>query len=241
MTNTAHTLLAEMLEAHGGDRWRGAEGVSCTIVTGGGLWSLKGTPIAPVPRRATSTFRRQYTRISPFGEPDWTMAWTPQDVEVTNGASEIVAQRNDGREHFDRSQDGRWDALNLAYFNGYAMWTYLATPFVFSETGYEVSEAPPVECDGERLRGVEILFPEHIHSHSRRQRYYVDADALLRRHDYAVDVWADNAAAHLVSDYVAVAGLTFPTRRRVYPRLPDGTVDMSFNTVSIDLSSYELF
>ncbi|WP_309643300.1 hypothetical protein [Phenylobacterium sp.] len=241
MTDIARALLAEMLEAHGGDRWRAAEGVSCTILTGGALWPLKGAPIPPVPRRAESRFGRQWTRVSPFGEPDWTMTWTPQAVEVTTAAGKVVAGRLDGRAHFDRSQDGRWDPLNLAYFNGYAMWTYLATPFVFADPGYEVSQAPPVEWDGELLRGVEILFPEHIHSHSRRQRYYVGADGLVRRHDYAVDVWADNTAAHLVSDYVAIDGLQFPTRRRVYPRRPDGTVDLSFNTVSIDLSGYDLF
>lgn len=50
--------------------------------------------------------------------------------------------------------------LNLAYFNGYAMWTYHATPFVFGEPGYEARDVAPIENDGETLRGVAVRFPE---------------------------------------------------------------------------------
>jgi hypothetical protein len=54
-------------------------------------------------------------------------------------------------------------------------------------------------------------------------------------------VWADSPAAHFVSDYVDVGGLKFPARRSVFARNPDGTPDRSFNTVTIELSDYELF
>src|SRR5215469_16980233 len=38
-------LLARIIEAHGGmDRWKGYEKVEATIVSGGGFYSLKGTP-----------------------------------------------------------------------------------------------------------------------------------------------------------------------------------------------------
>ena len=38
-------LLARIIEAHGGmDRWKGYEKVEATLVSGGGFFSLKGTP-----------------------------------------------------------------------------------------------------------------------------------------------------------------------------------------------------
>lgn len=235
-------LLKEALEAHGGHgRWREFKGMASTIRTGGKLWELKGTPMIPVPRRATSEFHRQWTQVAPFGEPDWTMTWTPEHVEVTAGDGSVIAARDNGREAFDRSFNGQWDPLNLAYFNGYAMWTYHAAPFVFGEPGYEARDIAPIAHEGATLRGVAVRFPEGVHSHTREQRFYFDADGLLRRHDYTVDVWADAPAAHFLSDYVDVEGLKYPTRRSVFTLKPDGSLDRDFNAVTIELSDYAPF
>ncbi|MCZ4092422.1 hypothetical protein [Sinorhizobium psoraleae] len=242
MHGKLHPLLQEALEAHGGhDRWRKSKGIASTILSGGRLWELKGAPLIPVPRRATSEFHRQWTRVTPFGEPDWTMTWTPERVEITAGDGSVIAERNNGREAFDRSFNGQWDPLNLAYFNGYAMWTYHATPFVFGEPGYEARDIAPIENEGETLRGVAVQFPEGVHSHTREQRFYFGSDGLLRRHDYTVDVWADTPAAHFISDYVDVDGLKYPTRRSVFTLKPDRTLDRDFNAVTIELSDYALF
>ena len=242
MSNQPNTLLKEAIDAHGGlDRWRGFKGVASTIISGGRLWDIKGAKIIPTPRRATSEFRRQWTQVTPFGDPDWTMTWTPEHVEITDGKGTIIAQRDNGRDAFDRSYDAPWDPLNLAYFNGYAMWTYHAAPFVFAEPGYEAREIEPIAHEGEMLRGLTVRFPEGVHSHTREQRFYFGSDGLLRRHDYEVDVWADTPAAHFLSDYVDVNGLKFPRRRSAYLRRSDGTPDLDFTLVSIELSDYSLF
>ncbi|ASY60294.1 hypothetical protein [Sinorhizobium sp. CCBAU 05631] len=242
MRGKLHPLLEEALEAHGGHaRWRAFRGIASTIRTGGKLWELKGAPLLPVPRRATSEFRRQWTRVTPFGEPDWTMTWTPEHVEITAGDGSVIAHRENGREAFDRSFKGQWDPLNLAYFNGYAMWTYHAAPFVFGEPGYEARDVAPIDNEGVKLRGVAVRFPEGVHSHTREQRFYFDPQGLLRRHDYTVDVWADTPAAHFISDYVDVDGLKYPTRRSVFTIKPDGALDRDFTAVTIELSDYALF
>ena len=47
-------LLSAVLHAHGGlDKWRQFSRVQATIVTGGGLWAIKGQPQDPLPRRMT--------------------------------------------------------------------------------------------------------------------------------------------------------------------------------------------
>lgn len=242
MSSSLHPLVAEALEAHGGhDRWRKHKGIASTIRTGGKLWELKGAPLIPVPRRATTEFHRQWTQVTPFGEPDWTMTWTRDHVDITAGDGSVIAARDNGRDAFDRSFEGQWDPLNLAYFNGYAMWTYHAAPFVFGEPGYEARDVAPITHEGATLRGVAVKFPEAVHSHSREQRFYFGADGLLVRHDYTVDVWADTPAAHLLFDYIDVDGLKFPTRRSVFAIKPDGSLDKDFNAVTIELSDYSLF
>lgn len=242
MIDQSTSLLEEALDAHGGyDRWRKFNGVSSTIITSGLLWDIKSANLIRTPRRATTEFRRQWTRVTPFGDPDSTLDWTPEHVEITSGSGEIISQRDNGRDAFDRSYSAPWDPLNLAYFNGYAMWTYHAAPLVFAEPGYEAREIDPIAHDGEMLRGLSIRFPEGVHSHAREQQFYFGSDGLLRRHDYEVEVWADTPAAHFLSDYVDVGGLKFPCRRRVFHRRPDGNPDWNVNLVSIDLSDYTLF
>jgi hypothetical protein len=47
-------LLARILDVHGGtDRWNRYAKVEATIVSGGGLFPLKGVPQDPNPRRMT--------------------------------------------------------------------------------------------------------------------------------------------------------------------------------------------
>jgi hypothetical protein len=235
-------LLAEVLEAHGGlERWRRHDRLSSTIVSGGILWSVKGIDMPPIARVATTRLREQWMSVTPFGEPGWTMTWTPQHVAIRNEAGDVIAERDDPRQAFaGHRYDTPWDPLHLAYFNGYAMWTYHALPFVIAEPGYEVAEITPVVQDGKSLRGLAVRFPAEIHTHTREQRLYFDDSRLLCRQDYEVDVWAGTAAAHMVSDYVTVDGLRLPTRRRVYPRAADGLVDPNIDIVTIDMSNYQL-
>jgi hypothetical protein len=242
MIDQQTSLLQEALDAHGGhDRWCQFKGVASTIITSGLLWDLKVANLIRTPHRATTEFRHQWTRVTPFGDPDWTLEWTPEHVAITNSSSTIIAQRDNGRDAFDRSYDAPWDPLNLAYFNGYAMWTYHAAPLVFAEPGYEALEIDPIAHDGDMLRGLSIRFPDGAHSHAREQQFYFGSDGLLRRHDYEVEVWADTPAAHFLSDYVDVGGLKFPRRRHVFARRPDGSPDWDVNLVNIDLSDYTLF
>ena len=85
-----------------------------------------------------------------------------------------------------------------------------------------------------------VRFPPQIHSHCSEQSLYFDESGLLRRHDYEVGVAGGARAAHLVSDYVEVQGLRLPTRRRVFMRNEDGTLQRDKTPVSIDLSHFEL-
>jgi len=101
MSSQRISLLKEAIDAHGGaDRWRQYKGVASTIITGGMLWEIKGAKIIRAPRRATSEFRRQWTRVAPFGDPDWIMTWTPEHIEVADSKGTIIAQRDNGRDAF---------------------------------------------------------------------------------------------------------------------------------------------
>jgi hypothetical protein len=44
----------------------------------------------------------------------------------------------------------------------------------------------------------------------------------------------------LISDYLDVKGLKFPTKRRVYRQNEDGTLELDQPVVTIDLDDFEL-
>jgi hypothetical protein len=107
----------------------------------------------------------------------------------------------------------RWDALDAAYFAGYAWWNYLSTPMLLTRDGVTVTECDTWPEAGEQWRRLQVSFPPDIHTHSRRQTFYIDAAGLIRRHDYVahpIGGWAH--AAHYCADHRRFAGLVFPTR-----------------------------
>jgi hypothetical protein len=163
-------LLAQAIAAHGGlDRWNKFNKITTTIVGGGGLWPMKGADLDPNPREMTVTLHEEWASVSPFGQPDWHTAFTPGRVAIETATGAVVQERSDPRASFaGHVMNTRWDPLHLAYFNGYAMWTYLTTPFLMAMPGFEVAEISPWREGGELWRGLRARFPDNIASHSNR-------------------------------------------------------------------------
>jgi hypothetical protein len=231
-------LLASVLDAHGGlARWREHERVEATIVSGGGLFALKGVPQDPSPRRMTVWLHEQRASVSPFGAPDQRSVFTPDRVAIEKSDGTLVAQRPAPRDSFAGHQMSTpWDPLQRAYFNGYAMWTYLTTPFLLAAEGVRVEEAEGRVEGPETWRCLRAHFPGSMETHSLVQEFFFGQDLLLRRHDYRVNIAGGFAAAQLVSQYVEVDGVRVPTRRRAYIGGPDGRPVLDMLMVHIDLS-----
>jgi hypothetical protein len=164
---------------------------------------MKGFPLGDTARSITSEFRRQWTRVEPFGEAGWHMIYEPDRVAIKTSTGEVVAQQDDPRTSFaGHVWETPWTATQLAYFNGYAMWTYYNFPFVLGERGVEIADIPPMAHAGQLLRGMRVRFPRNVYSHCEDQNLYFDDRGLLRRHDYEVEVAGQARAAHLISEYV---------------------------------------
>jgi hypothetical protein len=235
-------LLEQVLEAHGGlDRWRALRSLSATIVTGGAFWAMKGLVQDAEPRRITMDLDRERSTLEPFGDPDWHAEFTPDRIAILDRQDGVVAERLNPRAAFaGHLMTTPWDPLHRAYFNGYALWTYLTTPFVLAEPGFGIADIAPRREGEETWQELQATFPDRIATHSRTQDFYFGPDGLLRRHDYRIEVAGGFAGAHLVSEFVEVQGLRFPTRRRAYQRNDDLTVRFDPLMVSIDVSDIVL-
>ena len=231
-------LLKNVLEAHGGlERWNQFGTVRAQIVTGGGLWPLKGLIQDPAPRQMTVSLREEFASVTPFGQPNWRTSFRPERVAIETLDGEVVRERMNPRASFDgHTMSTPWDPLHRAYFNGYAMWTYLTTPFFMALPGFDVREIDALTEGEEVWRGLRATFPSQYASHSREQDFYFGSDFLLRRHDYHVDVAGSFPAAQYVGKMVEAQGIKLPSQRRAYVRGPDLRPVRDLLMVAIDLS-----
>jgi hypothetical protein len=236
-------LLKEVLDAHGGlTQWNKFTKISATIRSGGDLWEMKGVPQDPSPRQMSASLDKEWSSVFPYGAPDKLTDFTANRVAILTVDGSLVAERFDPAEHAEgKDTSAPWDALDRAYFNGYALWTYLNVPFLLAWTGFDVVEIPSWQEDDEEWRGLRATFPPDIASHSKEQDFYFGAGGLLRRHDYHVNASGGFAATQYVSHFVEVEGIKLPTTRRAYMRAGNLTPLTDRLMVSIDLSDFRLW
>jgi hypothetical protein len=179
----------------------------------------------------------EWASVRPFGADDQKTDFTPERVAIEKLDRRVISERHSPRDSFDGHEFATpWDPLQRAYFNGYALWTYLTTPFLLTLDGVSVREIAPVKEDGQSWRGLQAQFPTEIATHSSVQEFYFGDDCLLRRHDYRVDVAGGFPAVQYVYDIVDADGIRLPSKRRAYRADGQGNAIPDQLMVSIDLS-----
>lgn len=235
-------LARQVIDAHGGlDRWRGFDAVTADLEQGGALWGLKGHAGTLDRTTVTVGLKGEWASHAPFGPQSLRSRFTPDRVALEEADGSLRSELLTPRASFAGHRlETPWTDLQLAYFAGCAMWTYLNVPFVLAWEGVEAEEVEPWTEAGEIWRRLRVRFPAAIATHSAVQTLYVGHDGLLRRHDYDVEIAGNTPGAHLIDAYAEVSGIQFPARRRIYPRQPDGTAAPEPLVVSIDLANFIL-
>jgi hypothetical protein len=193
----------------------------------GGLLSSRfpGNRMAELSMRMQMS--EQHVVLHGFPHEDQQAVFDRGNVRIETRGGQVISARCNARAAFAGLRGLRrnlhWDALDAAYFAGYALWNYLSTPLLLTHEQVMATEGDSWREAGELWRRLEVSFPPDIHTHSLQQTFYADSVGLIRRHDYVaepVGSWA--RAAHYSTDHRSYAGLVFPTRRRVRPRGPGG-------------------
>jgi hypothetical protein len=204
----------------------------------GALFALKGRPdgLGGVVEAMASTTRPHVT-FTPFvGAEEGIFDAGRVAVKRAGGEADT---RDEPRAAFaDHDLNTTWDDLDLLYFTGYAIWNYLATPFMFTRPGFELEELDPWEEGGEMWRRLRVAFPPEVPTHCREQVCHFDREGLLRRLDYVPEVVSPPSpipAAHYCHDHKEFSGLVVPTRRRVFPRQQDGSPAADQVVVELDV------
>ncbi|BEU27470.1 hypothetical protein [Paraburkholderia sp. 22B1P] len=237
-----NAIAQSIIDAHGGlTQWRKFKQVRADLVQGGALWVLKGQSGVLDRTTVTVATDRQWASHAPFGTLAAKSEFTRERISLLDEGGNVIQALEKPRGFFEgHTLETSWNALQLAFFAGCAMWTYLNTPFVLAWDGVECEEAGEWAEQGETWRKILVRYPESLEVFSKVQAIYVGPDNLVRRLDYDVEIAGNTPGAHYVSDYTTVSGIRIPTRRRIYPRLPDGNCAAEPLVVSIDLSGIAL-
>lgn len=207
----ARALVERACERHGGwARYERVVSLRCDLVeVGGPLPRVKGlgrTHAAPSGFTVWPHERR--TELHDFPGPGASGVFEDGAVRLSPDGPSSPEHR---ATFAGWAKNRRWQPLDALYFFGYALSTYLALPFVLAETRFVA-----VASAGGGLRGVDVELPPGFHTHGPRQRFFFDADGLLRRHDYVAEIvgpWAHGA--HFSNDYAEVDGFPVALRRHV--------------------------
>jgi hypothetical protein len=155
--------------------------------------------------------------IVDFPGQDKRSIFEPNRIVVETLDGKLIEARDNPVKSFEGQQrETPWDDLHVAYFVGEALWTYLNTPFLYTNEGFTTEEIPSIQVEGETWRRLKVTFPDHVKSHTREQISCFGPDGLLRRHDYTVDILDGATGLNYASEYRDVDGIIFPTKRRVY-------------------------
>ena len=214
------SLLDEVIEAHGGlARWAQLETIHARLTQGGVTWALKGHADELSEIYVTARLHEQSVSHRPFVEPGLHSCYTPSRVSIERGDGTEVEALEDPRASFAGHTLGTpWSRLQLVYFVGTSMWTYLTHPFSYALPGFETKELDPWDEQGQEWQRLQVTWPDVPVGNSRVQTLYVGEDRLIQRFDYEIDIMDGARGAHLVSDYTEVAGIMVPRQHRIFAR-----------------------
>jgi hypothetical protein len=229
-------LLDMAVAAHGGlQRWSTIKTIDVNLSITGAIWSVKGRP--NVLQDIAMQVRTDQERVTTtFADQDMRSTFEPARVEIHRKDGTLAESRDDPERSFEGQQlDTPWDDVHVAYFSGEALWTYLNTPFIYTQPDFATEEIAPIKVGNEEWRRLKVTFPDRVKSHTREQISCFGPDGLLRRHDYTVDILGGATGLNYASDYVDAGGIMIARQRRVYAYEGDYQIVKDPVLVAIDM------
>jgi hypothetical protein len=238
-------LLDLAIATSGGrELWNGLRALKIDVSIGGPIWAHKGWPKDKTfDQVVTVDTTAEHIVFTPFTRPDQQMVFDAATDSVTMQTLDghPVETLRPARAGFKGMlRFSPWDAPHLGYFLGYACWNYFTTPFVFSFPGVVAREIEPWHEAGQTWRRLHVRFPRSLPNHNPEQVFYFDSEGLQRRMDYIVEINGSTLVGHYTGRYKNFGGLQVATRRRVFRRNPDNTVNLNLPSITLDIHDVQL-
>jgi len=218
-------LLEKAINAHRGKViWENISYITANLRIKGNILATRFK--SPVIRNLTVKIncKQVHTEITPFPKTGFKGVFTSKYVQI-----EDLEQNIKEKQSLNQLFNGKtklpviWNDLHVLYFFGYAFWNYLMTPYLFLWPGFSHQEIGIwQEKNGSIWHKLLVNFPDNIPTHSKQQVFYFDESALLQRLDYTAEIFGSfTKGAHYCFEHKEFEGLSFPTYRKVFTRLPN--------------------
>ena len=234
-------LLDLAVKAHGGlDRWNKVKAIKVAASITGAIWYVKSK--GDFLKNVVLTAETRTERLTvDFPGQDKRAVFEPHRIVIETENGTLIEARDDPEKSFEgQRRETPWDDIDVAYFVGEALWTYLNTPFLYTHDGFATEEIPSIQVEGETWRRLKVTFPANVKSHAQQQISCFGPDGLLRRHDYTVDILGGATGLNYASEYRDVDGIIVPAKRRVYAYKGDYQLVKEPLLVAIDMGEITL-
>ena len=234
-------LLHLALQAHGGlERWNQVKSIKVAASITGAIWFVKGK--GDILKNVVLTADTSNERLTvDFPSQNKRAIFEPSRIVIETASGTLLEARDNPEKSFAGQQrETPWDDIQVIYFVGEALWTYLNTPFLYTREGFTTEEISSIQVEGETWRRLKVTFPDSIKSHTREQISCFGPDGLLRRHDYTVDILGGATGLNYASDYRNIDGIMIPAKRRVYAYEGDYQLVKEPLLVAIDMGEISL-
>jgi hypothetical protein len=229
------SLLRDVLEVAGGDRWRQMSRYTLHMSVGGAFCSHKCSSARLKDLVVEGRTDQQWLEINGFCGVDQRALYRPDRVVLEGAGGQLLKERKGPPQELREDlRAGIWDELQLAYYCGYSIWNYAAVPFVFAEPDVMTEELEPESVHADTWRRLRLRFPPRVVTHSPEQTFYFDCDGLLQRLDYTSEN-EGTRIAQLFSGHQRFSGILIPTLSRSLPIAPDGRLPGKPSLVDIEV------
>src|ERR1700721_4768491 len=134
-------LLQLAVDAHGGlKRWNEISTITVAASLTGAIWFVKsqGDYLKDVIMTVDTTKERL---VTDFPRQDKRFIFEPERLVMEKRDGTLLQLRENPEQSFEgQLRETPWADLQVAYFQGEALWTYLNTPFLYTQQGFQTEE-----------------------------------------------------------------------------------------------------
>jgi hypothetical protein len=216
-------LLDDVLLASGGlEQWRQLRRFTVHLSIGGTLCRRMCGSVSMKEMVVEGGVHEQALEMTGFTAPERRALYRPDRVALEGSGDQLVEERRATAAEFRESlKASAWDEVLLAFYCGSLIRTYLDLPFVLADSDVVISELALPSGGDERLRALQVRFPERLAAHTVESALYFDSQALLRRQEYTALHDDGMSIAQTYSGYQCYSGILIPTLCRLLPMSKD--------------------
>jgi hypothetical protein len=234
-------LLDDVLQASGGlEQWRQLRRFTVHLSIGGTLCPRMCGPALTKDMVVEGAVHEQALEITGFTAPDRRALYRPDRVALERSDGQLLEELRSTAAEFRRSlKASSWNDLQLVFYCGSLIRSYLDIPFVLADADVVFRELVLPNGRDKRLRALQVRFPERLAAHTPESTLYFDGQALLRRQEYPALHEDGTRIAQTYSGYQRYSGILIPTLCRQMTKKLDAATRPTLVDIEIFDAAFE--